>query len=281
MARSNELQNLIRDTENSTTRPLPAFGQFSGRFVDVTNYASVSITVESDVGAQFPGIEIQWSTNGSVSHQSQLFSYSGPFYDGAGQLQGVTFYVPVRMRFYRIVYTNDYQPQGFFTLECILRQTTLAGTVQNVFPGQVFSTLTLEGITTLALMGCQDYFNSQFVLPYATTEGVPIGGAYLIVDKPIASDFVRSTITPASVSSQTLDQGFGQSARRFASCYNDSVRGNLYLKLGADASLSDYQWKVPPRHTWNLPQAWGMSSAQLYGVWDVADGRAIYTEGTN
>lgn len=277
------LPNIVRDEQNSSRAILPAFGVFAGQFVDVTNYASISITIESDVGAQFPGIEVQWSVDGQISHQSQLFSYTGPFFDGAGTLSGVTFYVPVRMKFYRVIYTNDFQPQTFFSLECLLRQNTVPGTTQQVMPGQVFSTLTQEAQMVTGVLVAQDYFNTQFVMPYATTDGLPLGGAYLIVDKPIASDFVRSTITPASLTAVPLDQGFGQSGRRFASVFNDSKNAILFIKLGANPTLTDWHYKLPPQTLWQFPQAWGMCSAAVFGIWDKleTDNRSVYVEGTN
>lgn len=279
MAVSGSQGRTVLDPSNSTTTPLIAFGIFTGQYTDTLGFGSISLSVNSDVGAQFPGISVEWSADGVVTHQRQLFSYGGQFFDGAGQSDGLTFHFPIRQRYYRVTYSNDFQPQTFFVMTALLKESSSGGTVQSIAPSQVFSTLTIEGQTTLSILAAQDYFNSQFVLPNARTDGVPIGSAYLCVDQPVAVDFTENVVTPASLTSVTIDRGFGESGRRWASVYNDTIRGTLFLGLGISPTLVNYHWKVPPRHTWNLPQAWTLSSSQLNGIWDIADGSAFYTEG--
>jgi hypothetical protein len=92
-----------------------------------------------------------------------------------------------------------------------------------------------------------------------------------------------STIT-ASLVNALLDPGnTGGPTRRALEVFNDTTRGNLMIRYNLAATLTTFDVKVPPQHTFCLPQSWPMwggtgAAGFLNGIWDFADGFARVSE---
>lgn len=263
----------VVDPQNSSSASLGSGGTFTGTYRDVSEFTSISINANSDVASTLYGVQIQWSADGITTHQIDPFTYDGPQFYGAGFTNGETWHVPVRMKFMKIVYTNGVAAQGNFALQILLRKGPAFGSIQRITPGEQFSTFTLEGQTVLGLNAVQDYNNDEFIIVSGSQGGLAVGQAAMWVDYPQTSlDLTRAPAQKAvSVTSIAISPGFGGGSRRWATCVNDTQRSTLYLRFDGAASLTNYHWKVAPQCTWTMPQSWSISSADLFGIWDLAE----------
>jgi len=105
------LQSALRTkvcTNNETDTPLGAGGVFTGTPGDTFGYASVLVTVFTDVASAVDGLSIQFSKSDAPVdwHESDAYTIA------AGAYKTFTFQ-PVD-RFFRIVYTNGAAPQTTF-----------------------------------------------------------------------------------------------------------------------------------------------------------------------
>jgi hypothetical protein len=273
----------VIDPLNSTSTPLVGDGTFTGEFVDVTDYTSISVSVNSDVRAAVRGLILEWSADGITAHQKEPFDYPGPISTGTigEESNGITVHVTIRMQFYRIRYTNDFEGQTFFELQSLLRKGTPVGNIIRVAPEEVFFSRTLDGQVALAVTAMQDYFNSQFLIPYCedgtgwkSAFSAFKGGLMWVVPPGVENDNLRTTTTSASLGEAILDSSIGRSIRQFVSLFNDSVRATLFIKLAASdetsgVSPTDFHYRIPAQHTWVMPPAWGGHDAKLTGAWDI------------
>lgn len=282
--------NNIVDIKNSSNVPLPAFGEFLGDWTPVSGYASITINVNTTVPSLLSGVMIEWSTDAVTVDQIQPFTFDGPIFWGGGYSNGESWHAAVRMTYFRVRYKNWFTAQPYFHLQTLLRKEPPTGTIQRVAPGEALFTNTLDGETTIATLTAQDYYNEQFVLPFAHTN-LPgqngVRGGYLITDLPIATPDNHHIKIMASTTVVRIDTSTYTAQRKWANVLNDTIRGILLLKLGDDFSTpgtsgltpTSYDFKVPPGHTWSLPLSHGMSSSFIYGLWDRTDGAAFYTDG--
>lgn len=105
----------VVDTANSTVTPLVASATFTGSFVEVKDYSTVSIILFSDQASATPGFFIDWSSDGVNIDDTDNLSYSPSNFANKQYTFG-----PIA-RYYRIRYTNGATPQGSFRLQSILR----------------------------------------------------------------------------------------------------------------------------------------------------------------
>ena len=88
---------------------------FVGGAVDATQFASVGVTVHSDVRSSESGLSLQWSTdaqNWDVSTSTQVSPGKG-YSTSSG----------IRAKYFRAVYENGPDEQGSFRLQCIFLPT--------------------------------------------------------------------------------------------------------------------------------------------------------------
>lgn len=259
--------NLV-DESNSTDVPLAALTFFTGSYTDVTSYSSISVSVLSDVPSTFSGLALQWSTDGIVNDLApQLYTFDPTVVSQ----DGFTVHATVRAKFCRIVYQNSAFPQTFFTLTTLLRKGTPSGTVRTVDPVNTFTT-NLDVQVTQALLSGLGLFNGEQV-QIATMDDVdPTDGLFLFtVPRPgketVTRESIEVSLTPVSLTS------FGLTRCTFFSITNAVTRGNLYIRLGTSTGLTirDYDYKIPPGHTWQDPGQFGsVYPDRVYGVWDEA-----------
>ena len=101
------------DTGNSSTTPLGVSGVFTGTAIDITNYATVSVLVASDVAAATGGFSFQFSNDGTNWDHSHNFDFAG------GSL---SYNISAEAKYFRLVYTNSTVAQTYFRLQTVLRR---------------------------------------------------------------------------------------------------------------------------------------------------------------
>lgn len=253
---------------NSSTIPLGASGIFTGGFADLTDYSSVSIMVASDRASAANGVSFQWSTDGVNVDDEQRYLYAG-----FASEQGKFIYSTVRARYFRIRYTNTSLAQTFFRLQTLLRRGPVFSSVSNA--GLDITTEQDAVVVNASLVGQR--ISSPSDLVHLRTDD----NAFLITANRQNNNILQNetTVTAQTAFSQGLDFfGVFAGTRVHFHVFNDTVRGNLYIRYGNPASLSNFNVKVPPQHFYEAPYSWGTLGASINGIWDTADGSARCSE---
>lgn len=100
---------------NSSTTPLGISGVFTGTAEDVSEFATVSIAIFSDVASVVNGLSIQFSVDGTNWDHTDGYTIMAA--------TGKTFTIGRVARYFRIVYTNGTTAQNTFRLQTILNDT--------------------------------------------------------------------------------------------------------------------------------------------------------------
>lgn len=255
---------------NSTNVLLGAFEVFTGEFVPVVGYSSISVTCKSDVGSIFSGIRLQWSSDGvNVDLPPQNFTYD----PNAISQETFRVHATVAAPFFRVVYENSSDAQTSFRLVTLLRKGTPAPTVRTIDPTNTFAT-DLDVSTTQSLMSGVGRQNPEQI-QIAVFDDVNIAefpgaqGPYVFVSpRPgHATNTVRK-VSPASLTAAQLTN-FENDRRILHSITNRVQRGNLFLQLTTSSGLSttSYDYVVPPGHKWE-PVTFSGFAGNVYGLWD-------------
>lgn len=97
---------------NSSSATLGSSGVFTGTSEDVSEFATISIAVFSNVASATNGLSIQFSVDGT--NWDHIDAYTIP------AATGKTFTVGRVARYFRVVYTNGGTGQTSFRLQCVL-----------------------------------------------------------------------------------------------------------------------------------------------------------------
>jgi hypothetical protein len=261
--------NLI-DDDNSTSIPLAAFAFFTGVFRDVTGYSSISMSCVSDVGSEFAGIFLEWSTDGVTPDiASQRFTFD-PF---SISQDGFTVSATVRAKYFRIRYQNSSIVQTRFVLTTLLRKGTPVGSVRSIDPKNTFTT-NLDVLTVQAILsGVGRASPEQVQMPVMDDVNILNDGPFVFVSpRPSPADHVSRKLTPVSLTPVQLSD-FSRERATFISITNDTLRGNLYIRLENNTGLStiNFDYKILPGETWEDPGSFGsVYAGDFFGVWDEA-----------
>jgi hypothetical protein len=108
------------DPNNSSVAQLGNGAAFTGTGTDVSNYATVAITIHSDQDSALDGMQFQFSQDNTNWDDSYGFNLK------ASQSQTRRFQFPVTAQYFRVVYTNGTTPTTQFRIQTILnRENTL------------------------------------------------------------------------------------------------------------------------------------------------------------
>lgn len=118
----------VVDAGNSTTSPLNISGIFTGAAFDAKDFATLSISITSDVSSITDGLSVQFSQNGTNWDHVHTFTFT------AGG-NGLSYNLPVEMRYVRVVYTNGAVAQTSFRLQSIFRRTQVPPSVYTISQG--------------------------------------------------------------------------------------------------------------------------------------------------
>lgn len=118
----------VVDSTNSSTTPLGAGGVFTGATFDAKDFATLSLSVTSDQSSAVNGISVQFSQDGI--NWDHIHAYT---YVTGGN--GLSYNLPVEMRYCRVVYTNGGTAQGSFRLQSVFRRTSVPPSVYTIDQG--------------------------------------------------------------------------------------------------------------------------------------------------
>jgi hypothetical protein len=118
----------VVDAGNSSTTPLGVSSIFTGAAFDAKDFATLSISVVSDVSSATNGLSVQFSQDGTNWDHAHTFTYT------AGG-NGLSYNLPVEMRYVRVVYTNDGVAQTNFRLQSLFRRTQVPPSVYTIAQG--------------------------------------------------------------------------------------------------------------------------------------------------
>lgn len=261
----------VKDEVNSTSTLLGVLEEFVGSFTDVSTFASVSVSCQSNVGSVFSGLQLEWSTDGVTA---DLASQDFTFDPVVISQDGFTVHATVRANHLRVRYQNSVDAQTSFVMETLLRRGSMSGTVRSLDPKNTFIT-NLDAQTVQSVTSGVGRLNPE-QLQMVVLDDVNIAefpgaqGPYLFVaPRPgHPTNTVRRATTASLVAAQLTN--FENDRRILLAITNRVRRGNLFLKLTDNTGLStsSYDYKVPPGHTWRDPGLFGCFAGNVYGLWD-------------
>ena len=114
------------DSNNSTTTPLGGGAAFTGTGTDVSDYASVAITLFADVDGATDGMSFQFSTDNSNWDDTIAFTMD------VSDSNTRRFQFPVTAQYFRLVYTNGGGGQSAFRVQTILNRTNILTSIHRV-----------------------------------------------------------------------------------------------------------------------------------------------------
>ena len=118
----------VVNSGNSSTTLLGAGGVFTGTSFDAKDFATLSLSVQSDRSSAVNGISVQFSQDGT--NWDHIHTYT--FVAGGN---GLSYNLPLEMRYCRVVYTNGAIAQGSFRLQSVFRRTSVPPSVYTIEQG--------------------------------------------------------------------------------------------------------------------------------------------------
>lgn len=272
------IQSSVVSTTNSTTTPLAGGATFTGAAEACQDYASISVTVFSNVASAALGLSIQQSQDGTN------WDFTDTYTVPAGS--GVVFSASPAARFCRVVYTNGITAQATFRLQTIYHYSTPRSTTHGLadtIPLQSDAELTIaqlratNGVNAIPLVADStgnlgtNVAAISGVAP-AMGGGQVTSGTLRVVQTNTATSAVTSVAASAS-SVTILAQNLSRSGAAF---YNDST-AICYLKLGATASTTSYTVQLPAGAYYELPTT-RCYVGVIDAIWASATGSLRVTE---
>lgn len=264
--------NVIEPSQ-SFTGGLGANAFFLGAYIDVQGFTSITVTARGDIPpALNTAIQFEWSTDGVNLDSTTIF--------GSDAQTQQTVHGTVRAAFFRLRYTAGSTGQTNARVQTLLRTGPYNGSVSRL--GLI--TGSPDALDTNAMNFGKGIGLTNPTAFWGVSDSVTPAQFYqIMVPPPNRSNLVIQLITATTSSSPEIDLSnlFGD-RRRWITVFNNTVRGNLFIKYNGAATTTVYDFKVPPQHSWTMPQSWigfGAIGGTLFGIWDFADGNAHVTEG--
>lgn len=208
-------------TANSTATPLGGNGVFTGTLEDTSGYGEIRVSTFADQASATNGLSMQQSSDGTNWDITDTYTIAAS--------TAKTFGVPRDAKFFRVVYTNGATPQGAFRLQVIYNRTATTLSSQRSSDGYTNETdleqtwafgSVWNGTTWDRTPGDVNGVKTKKLLGTTTT----------------SSNVATSTTVATLVSSNTT--------RVKATIYNDSTAGILYIKEGAAASATSFDYAL-------------------------------------
>jgi len=118
----------VVDSTNSSTTPLGAGGIFTGTSFDAKDFATLSISIKSDQSSAVNGISVEFSQDGTNWDHVHKYTY-------VAGVNGLSYNLPLEMRYCRVVYTNGSNAQSSFRLQSVFRRTSVPPSVYTIEQG--------------------------------------------------------------------------------------------------------------------------------------------------
>ena len=103
-------------TANSTTVNLAANAIFTGSWAEVSAYGSVSIAINASHSSAVNGVKIELSMDGTTIDSIHQYTR-----DASALPSGDTAILPLKAKYFRMVYTNGNQATSFFRMQVVYR----------------------------------------------------------------------------------------------------------------------------------------------------------------
>lgn len=132
---------------NSTTTPLGVSANFTGAWVETTNYAAIQVGVYTDQNSSSLGFKIEFSVDAATVDHAHYYTY-----EASSNGTGYTF--QPEFKYFRVNYTNDGVAQTYFTLYTAMKPVALFPSqyrVEQAVTGQSQALVTkgvIYGLTT-------------------------------------------------------------------------------------------------------------------------------------
>lgn len=164
-------------TNNSTAIPLAGDATFTGTGDDISQYASVVITIDASHDSATDGMTFQLSTDNS--NWDDVYSFTYVATDGARRFQ-----FPATAQYFRFVYTNGSTLQTHFRVQAIIKHhftgTSIHRLVDNVDPDRsaevVKSAILAQAAGSGDFVPVQSTAAGNFKIAIEEYESVPSGG---------------------------------------------------------------------------------------------------------
>ena len=269
-------------TGNSTTTPLGSNATFTGTWEDISDYATLSVTVYSDVVSATDGLKLEWSGNGVTADEIEAVSTS------ASKL-GRAMAFNARARYFRIVYINGATAQTTFRLSTVYRPAG-SGTNNHKIT-EVLEDTTLAIITRSVIAGQTTggggggYHNVKVTPSGALTVEVDDGGGSITVDGTVTalqgtSPWVigdgGGSITVDGAVAATQSGAWTVGVNNFPAVYpvNDNG-GSLTVDGTVAVTQSTSPWVVSGTVAATQSGAWTVAATQS-GAWSVTAAQATH-----
>lgn len=260
--------NVIEPTQ-SFTGNLGVNASFLGPFIGVQDFTSITVTARANTPpASANAIQFEWSSDGVNLDSTTVFGSDGSTEQTA---MGT-----VKAAFFRLRYTAGGGGLTGARVQTLLRTGPFNSSVTRTglitgSPDALVTNSVLMGKATTTFQAVKAYPDTTLGTDFILAVTQPPGGTALAIN------------TNASLTSVPIDvAGLGAAARKSFTVFNNTIRGNLYVRLSSSAaSLTAYDYKVPPQHTLTIPVSWptyrGVGRT-IQGIWDFADGECHVSE---
>lgn len=234
----------VVDAGNSTTSPLGANGVFTGASFDAKDFATLCISVKSDHSSAVNGISVQYSPDGTNWDHTHTYTY-------ITGTNGLSYNLPLEMRYIRIVYTNGAVAQTSFRLQTLLRRTEVPPSVYTLEQG--LDDYTVASPTKSVIYGKTTGGGGGYVAVKVNPSGAlttEVSGSVSVTNLPVALNYVGRVRLVYSVTNVTtgawveLLSTVGATAIKEIEIF-DSSGETLELGIGAAASEVSKSYVFP------------------------------------
>ncbi len=241
--------------------PLGEDATYTGEWQDMQQYAAIAAVVAGD--QIISAARFEWSDDASTVKATQPWITAQNPISYGGSISAAT---PTQSKFVRLVVVNGGSAQGpTWSVQTALLDEVPGGYVAPLvdFPRDADPGETVRAVMYGRRIGDVD--------PQYTHILVDDGGAVVTSPGPNPTTATRNLV-PVDTAPQQLDFGIFGLQRKGLTVLNDSVVSTLLIKLGfAPFDVTDYDYEVPPGHTWTLPTRRVPYGDSIFGIWDVSD----------
>lgn len=210
---------------NSTTTPLSGGGNFTGTTIDMTDYATIRVSVFTDKASATEGFQIQFSndgTNWDFSRKTTLSANQGA-YPAFNRVA----------RYARVNYTNGAQAQTVFRLQTML--IPQSAEYSRVFTDETPGDSTSAVVTSSMIYGLSSAGGGSYV-----QVKVNPSGSLSVASSPTTAT-ASDTGSCDSVGTSSTNVLSSNSSRKHASiCASADNTKKVYIKLGTTATTANF-----------------------------------------
>lgn len=234
----------LYDASNSTTTPLGISGNFTGTWVDASNYATIQVGVYTDQNSTSLGFKIEFSANGSTVAHTHSYTYES-------SSNGTGYSFQPEFKYFRVNYTNDGVAQSYLTIYTALKPVSLIPSsyrVEQAITGQSQALVTKGVIYGLTTGGGGGYVAVKVTPSGAMNTATTLDAGTNIIGKVGIDQTTNGTTNAVYVNNFPASQAItGTVAATQSGTWNiNNISGTLSLPTGAatETTLADVRTSV-------------------------------------